>query len=154
MKKLLGIVVLGLLLSGSANAFIYDCNIRDSLNNKIANFIVNVDDTSELRALMTINSDTRKFEAGDIIISNGINSKIGQIIVTSNFGGFLKKGSYELFVSRVNKPGSDNYFTGIFREPALGASTIIHTLTISPWDMKVYVFLSDEPSEVLKGTCK
>tara|TARA_Y100000816_G_C25669187_1_gene354827 strand:+ start:32 stop:496 length:465 start_codon:yes stop_codon:yes gene_type:complete len=154
MKKLLGIVVLGWLLSGSANAFIYDCNIRDSLNNKIANFIVNVDDTSELRALMTTNSDTRKFEKGDIIISKGINSKIGQIIVTSNFGSFLKKGSYELFVSRVNEPGSDNYFTGIFKEPALGTPTIIHTLTISPWDMKVYVFLSDEPSEVLKGTCK
>ena len=153
MKKILGIVVLGLLLINSANAFIYDCNIRDSLNNKIANFIINVDDTSENRALITANLDTGKFEAGDIRISSGINSKIGQIIVTSNFGGFLGKGSYQLFVSRINKPGSDNYFTGIFREPAFGTS-IIHTVTISPWDMKVYVFLSDQPREVFKGTCK
>lgn len=156
MKKLLSILVLCFLFSGSANAFIYNCNIKDTFDNKMsfeANFIINVEDTSELRALITVEPDTGKFESEDIIISNGINSKIGQVIVTSQTGGFIRKGSYDIFVSRVYSPGSDNYFTAIFREPVLGTS-IIHTITISPWDMKVYIFLSDQPKKVFKGTCK
>lgn len=156
MKKLLSILVLSLLFSSSAEAFIYDCKIKDTFDNKMrieANFIINVDNISEAKALITVERNTGKFKEGDIIISKGTNSSIGQIIITSQTGGFLQKGSYKLFVTRSNKPGSDNYFTAIFEEPSIGQS-IIHTITISPWDKNVYFFLSDKPKKVFKGTCK
>ena len=154
MKKLLGIVVLSLLLSVNVYANIYSCQINDTFSNGMsvkADLVISVD-RGYGKSLVTVDSDN-KIKLNDIILGIGENSAIGQMIITSQSGGFLKKGTYELYVSKNNKVGSNNYFTAIFHDLVL-FETIINTITISPWDMKIYMFLSDQPRKVFKGTCK
>jgi hypothetical protein len=154
MKKLLGIMVLGLLLSGNAYANIYSCQIIDTLSNGMsvkADLVISVD-RGYGKGLITADSDN-KIKRNDIIIGIGEESAIGQMIITSQSGGFLKKGNYQLYVSKNNKTGSNNYFTAIFND-LVSFETIINTITISPWDMKIYMFLSDQPRKVFKGICK
>lgn len=158
MKKIF--LILLLLFWGSstyANANIYDCSIKDSFNNGMfieANLVINVDKNSPNKPLVTVNPKTGEFESDDIFVSHDLEGTIGQLIVTSQTGGFLEKGSYELYVSRNSEPGSNNYFTGVFKEPSASVGTIVHSLTISPWNMKIYVFLSDQPEKVFKGVCR
>jgi hypothetical protein len=90
------------------------------------------------KGLITADSDN-KIKRNDIIIGIGEESAIGQMIITSQSGGFLKKGNYRLYVSKNNKTGSNNYFTAIFND-LVSFETIINTITISPWDMKIYMF--------------
>ena len=154
MKKLLGILVLSLLLSGNVYANIYSCQINDTFSNGVsvkADLVISVD-RGYRKGLVTADSDN-EIKLNDIIIGIGEKSAIGQMIITSQSGGFLKKGTYELYVSRNYKAGSNNYFTAIFHDLVL-YQTIINTITISPWNMKIYMFLSDQPRKVFKGTCK
>ena len=158
MKKIFSILVLLFWVSSTyADANIYNCNIKDSFNNGMfveANLVINVDENSEPKPLVTINPKTGIYERGDIIVSSDVEGRIGQLIVTSQTGGFLNKGSYQLYVSRNSAPGSNNYFTGVFQELSASVGDIVHSLTISPWNMQIYVFLSDQPEKVFKGTCK
>ena len=154
MKKILVIIVLGLLLSVNAYAHIYSCQINDTLSNGMsakADLVISVD-RGYGKGLVTADSDN-EIKLNDIIIGIGENSAIGEMIITSRSAGFLKKGKYLLYVSKNNKAGSDNFFTAIFHDLVL-FETIINTITISPWDMKIYMFLSDQPRKVFKGTCK
>ena len=156
-RKILLTILTALILSTNVYANIYDCNIKDSFNNGMfveANLVISVDENSEPKPLVTINPKTGIYERGDIIVSSDLDGRIGQLIVTSQTGGFLNKGSYQLYVSRNSKPGSYNYFTGVFHEPSANVGDIVHSLTISPWNMQIYVFLSDQPEKVFKGTCK
>ena len=156
MKKLLGILVLGLLLNGNAYAYIYDCKIKDTFANGIsieANLVINVDG-KKYKPLVTIHSESGNFTDEDIIVGNNPEGQIGQMILTSQTGGFLRKKSYEIYVTRNNKPGNDDYFTAVFNEKNLGTPGLMHMITISPWDMKIYIFLSDRPKKVFKGICK
>ena len=156
-RKILLTILTALILSTNVYANIYDCNIKDSFNNGMfveANLIISVDKNSDPKPLVTINPKTGKYDSDDIIVSNDYEGRIGQLIVTSQTGGFLKKGSYQLYVSRNNEPGSNNYFSGVFKEPSANIGDIVHSLTIAPWNMQIYVFLSDQPEKVFKGTCK
>jgi hypothetical protein len=151
------IIILFFILTANAYANIYNCNIKDSFNNGMfveANLVINVDENSPSKPLVTINPKTGIYEKGDIIVSSDVDGRIGQLIVTSQTGGFLHKGSYQLYVSRNSAPGSNNYFTGVFYEASASVGDIVHSLTISPWNMQIYVFLSDQPEKVFKGTCK
>ena len=155
MKKLFStILVLSFLLSGNTYANIYSCQIIDTLSNGMsvkADLVISVD-RGYGKGLVTTDSDN-KIKLNDIIIGIGEESAIGQMIITSQSGGFLKKGKYQLYVSKNNKTGSNNYFTAIFND-LVSFETIIYTITISPWDMKIYMFLSDQPRKVFKGICK
>ena len=154
MKKLLAILVLSLLLSRNVYANIYSCQINDTLSNGMsvkADLVISID-KGYGKGLVTTDSDN-KIKLNDIILGIGENSAIGQMIITSQSGGFLKKGKYQLYVSKNNKAGSKSYFTAIFND-LVKYETIINTITISPWNMKIYIFLSDQPRKVFKGTCK
>jgi hypothetical protein len=154
MKKILSILVLKLILCSNVYANIYSCQIDDTLVNGMsvkADLVISVDKGYN-KSLITADSDN-KIKLNDIILGLGEESAIGQMIVTSRSGGFLKKGQYQLYVSKNNKAGSNNYFTAIFND-LVSFETIINTITISPWDMKIFMFLSDQPNKVFKGTCK
>ena len=154
MKKLLAIIVLGLLFSGNAyTENIFDCETDD--NDLTANvhkgkLVIKVDDNFEAR-LKTGDPDTGKYREGDLIMSAP--GAVGEVIVTSRVG-FVAKGSYDLFVSSNTKKGDNNYFKGLFVESAVNG--LIHSLTINVWEenMPIYIFLSDNPQKVIKGNCK
>ena len=146
MKKLLAIVVLGLLLSGNANAEnIFDCETKEG------KLVVKVDDNFDAR-LITGDPDTGIFRQGDLIMSDP--GAIGEVIITPRVGFSLAKGSYKLFVTNNTKKGDNNYFKGIFVEST--AKGLIHSLIIEVWEenMPIYIFLSNSPQKVIKGNCK
>ena len=153
MKKLLGIVVLGLFLSGNASANIFNCIIDDYdlPGNKVLIDIVIDMDSSNKSNLTTVRRDRLEFTSDDFILnSSGYNGKL--IITSSSY--IIGKGSYNLYVSANSKKGDSIYFKGIFFESYL--SDLIHSVIIEVWSpkMPIYLFLADSPKKVLKGTCK
>ena len=91
MKKLLGIVVLGLYLSGNGNANIFDCEIVEGA---IIDLTIVVEDNIE-KTLTTVDNNELRFDSDDhIVIRSGNNGKL--IITESN--DLISKGSYDLFV--------------------------------------------------------
>ena len=152
MKKLLGIVVLVLLLSGNAHANIFNCKIDDTDlagNRSILKFVIDVDDNNQ-STLTTSRFGEFSYTSDDFILSSGYN---GKIIITSN-GFSLREGSYYLFVFDNSKKGGGNFFKAIFTESNLVG--LMHTVIIQVWEnnMPVYLFLSDQPRKVLKGNCE
>ena len=153
MKKLLGIVVLGLVLSGNAFANIFNCVIDDynfSGNQKVdISIVIDVDNLNK-SALATTRSNVLDFTADDFILTSAGHN--GKLIITSS-SYFIKKGSYDLFVSSNSKKGDPFYFKGIFSEN--NRTDLIHTIIIEVWSpsMPIYLFLADSPKKVLKGTC-
>ena len=104
MKKLLAIVILGLLFIVNANAEnIFDCETKEG------KLVVKVDDNFDAR-LITGDPDTGIFRQGDLIMSDP--GAIGEVIITSRLGS-TAKGSYKLFVTNNTKKGDHNYFKGI-----------------------------------------
>ena len=155
MKKLLGIIVLGLLLSGKAFAEnIFDCEIKtkDSFGNPVsAKFIIRADDDYSA-ALKTGDSVTGKFYSNkDFILSVGGNR--GDLIITSQFN-FVPKGSYDLYVTQNAVKNDNSFFRALFSES--GHNGLVHSLTITPWEenMPISFYLSDRPGSVIKGNCK
>ena len=147
MKKLLGIVVLGLLLSGNGNANIFDCEIVEGA---IIDLTIVVEDNIE-KTLTTVDSKERRIDSDDhIVITSGNNGKL--IITESN--DLISKGSYDLFVFVNQKKNGTDYFKAIFSQGAY--SQLIHTIYIDVTEkhMPVYLNSSWNPKEVLKGTCK
>ena len=132
MKKLLAIIVLGLLFSGNAyTENIFDCETNDNdlpANVHKGKLVIKVDDNFEAR-LKTGDPDTGKYREGDLIMS--ASGAVGEVIVTSRVG-FVAKGSYDLFVSSNTKKGDNNYFKGLFVESAVNG--LIHPLTINVWE--------------------
>ena len=113
-NKLLGIVVLGLLLSGNVFAEnIFDCEIKtkDSYGNPVsAKLIIRADDDYSA-ALKTGDGETGKFGEKDFILSVG--GTRGDLIVTNQFN-FVPKGSYDLYVTQNGEKDSNSYFTALF----------------------------------------
>ena len=147
MKKLLGIVVLGLLLSGNGNANIFDCEIVEGA---IIDLTIVVEDNIE-KTLTTVDNNELRFDSDDhIVITSGNNGKL--IITESN--DLISKGSYDLFVFVNQKKNGTDYFKAIFSQGAY--SQLIHTIYIDVTEkhMPVYLNSSWNPKEVLKGTCK
>ena len=153
MKKLLWIVVLGLVLSGNAFANIFNCVIDDynfSGNQKVdISIVIDVDNLNK-SALATTRSNVLDFTADDFILTSAGHN--GKLIITSS-SYFIKKGSYDLFVSSNSKKGDPFYFKVILSENA--RTHLIHTVIIEVWSpsMPIYLFLADSPNKVLKGTC-
>lgn len=154
MKKILVIVVLGLLLSGKAFAEnIFDCEIKtkDSFGNPVsAKLVIKVDHNSSAR-LKTGNNKTGAFEDRDFILA--VNGDRGDLIITSQFN-FVKKGSYDLLVTQNSEKDDNSFFRALFSESSYNG--LVHSLTITPWEenMPISFYLSDRPGSVIKGNCK
>ena len=152
MKKILLILFFTNFIFSYSLATIYSCKIDDTFSNGMkikADIVINVNNNTKEKLLITTDYDNLSYQDNDIIMSNGLEQKRGDLIVTFQSGGFLRKRSYDLFATRNNKPGSNNYFTAIFNEGA----GIVHSLTTSPWNMKIYMFISDQPQKLFKGQC-
>lgn len=154
MKKILLLIfLLSTVLTEKSFAYVYDCQIFNQiLDHKavVGELVISAEHDKNDKVLASLDSEKREFLSDDIIISKTYEGTIGQMIVSHHSGGFVPKGSYDIFVSRNNNPKSDSYFTAIFRD----GFGVINTITISPWDMKIYVFISDNPKQIFKGTCK
>ena len=154
MKKILGIVVLSLLLSGNAYAEnIFDCEIKtkDSFGNPVsAKIVIKVDDNSSAR-LKTGNNETGKFGEKDFVLA--VDGDRGDLIITSQFN-FVKKGSYDLLVTQNREKDGNSFFRALFSESSYNG--LVHSLTITPWEenMPISFYLSDRPGSVIKGICK
>jgi len=154
MKKLLSILVLGFLLSGNAYAEnIFDCEIKtkDSFGNPVsAKIVIKVDDNSSAR-LKTGNNETGKFGEKDFILA--VDGDRGDLIITSQFN-FVKKGSYDLFVTQNAEKNDNSFLRALFSESSYNG--LVHSLTITPWEenMPISFYLSDRPGSVIQGTCQ
>ena len=154
MKKLLGIIVFGLILNGNAFANIFNCVIDDydiSGNKVDITIVIDVDNFNK-SSLVTTRSMTSNMTADDFIFT--LDGRNGKLIITSSSYSTIKKGSYDLFVSSNSKKDDNNYFKGIFTERSL--TDLIHTVIIEAWspEMPIYLFIADSPRKVFKGTCK
>ena len=111
--------------------------------------MIDVDNLNK-SALATTRSNVWDFTADDFILTSAGHN--GKLIITSS-SYFIKKGSYDLFVSSNSKKGDPFYFKGIFSEN--NRTDLIHTVIIEVWSpgMPIYLFLADSPNKVLKGTC-
>jgi len=153
-NKLLGIVVLGLLLSGNVFAEnIFDCEIKtkDSYGNPVsAKLIIRADDDYSA-ALKTGDGETGKFGEKDFILSVG--GTRGDLIVTNQFN-FVPKGSYDLYVTQNGEKDSNSYFTALFS--VNGYNGFVYSITITPWEenMPISFYLSDQPQSIIQGNCK
>jgi hypothetical protein len=154
MKKLLSILVFGLLLSGNSYAEnIFDCEIKtkDSFGNPVsAKLVIKVDDNSSA-ILSTGDSETGKYGEKDFILAVG--GDRGDLIITSQFN-FIRKGSYDLFVTQNAEKNDNSFFRALFSESSYNG--LVHSLTITPWEenMPISFFLSDQPQSIIQGTCQ
>ena len=115
MKKLLGILVLGLLFSNIAYANIFNCKIDDTdfAGNKVLiKLVIDVEDFN-YSTLTTSRSNEFDFTSDDFILSSRGNN--GSIIITSS-NYVLKEGSFDLFVFANAKKGENQFFKAIFTE--------------------------------------
>ena len=154
MKKLLGILLLGLLLNGNAYAVnIFDCEIKtkDSFGNPVsAKLVIKVDDNSSA-ILSTGDSETGKYGEKDFILAVG--GDRGDLIITSQFN-FIRKGSYDLFVTQNAEKNDNSFFRALFSESVNYG--LVNSLTITPWEenMPISFYLADRPGSIIQGNCK
>ena len=145
---------MGLLLSGNAYAEnIFDCeiNTKDTPGNPVsARLVIKVDDNSSA-VLKTGNNETGKFGEKDFVLA--VDGDRGDLIITSQFN-FIRKGSYDLFVTQNGEKNGNSFFRALFSES--GYNGLVHSLTIIPWEenMPISFYLSDKPRSVVQGTCK
>jgi hypothetical protein len=132
MKKLLGIVVLGLLFGGNAYANIFSCTVDDR-GNKFK-FVITVDE-NKISGLVSIPRDDVDSESKvTVLVREGYMAKI--IITESN--SIIKKGSYDLFVFENQKKDGTDYFKAIYSPKPW--SGLIHTLNIDVTDPNLPIY--------------
>ena len=139
MKKLLGIVILGLLLSGSAYAEIYKCEIH--INHS---FVIKAKKMDE-QALGSLETETGKFTDKSTMFAVGIT--VGEMIE------FKGDKTYEREIMVLNNPEKKSpmsfraiYFDG-FGYP------YVNTIRIDYWDEdRPIYFYNDWTNEITKGT--
>ena len=139
MKKLLKIVILGLLLSGSAYAEIYKCEIH--INHS---FVIKAKKMDE-QALGSLETETGKFTDKSTMFAVGIT--IGEMIE------FKGDKTYEREIMVLNNPEKKSpmsfraiYFDG-FGYP------YVNTIRIDYWDEdRPIYFYNDWTNEITKGT--
>jgi hypothetical protein len=141
-------------LSGNSYAEnIFDCEIKtkDSFGNPVsAKLVIKVDDNSSA-ILSTGDSETGKYGEKDFILAVG--GDRGDLIITSQFN-FIRKGSYDLFVTQNAEKNDNSFFRALFSESSYNG--LVHSLTITPWEenMPISFFLSDQPQSIIQGTCQ
>ena len=154
MKKIFLVLLFGFLFSGNAYAEnIFDCEIKtkDSYGNPVsAKLIIRADDYYSA-ALKTGDGETGKFGEKDFILSVG--GDRGDLIITSQFN-FIRKGSYDLFVTQNAGKNDNSFFRALFSES--GHNGLVHSLTITPWEenMPISFYLADRPQSIIQGNCK
>jgi len=154
MKKIFLVLLFGFLFSGNGYAVnIFDCEIKtkDSFGNPVsAKIVIKVDDNSSA-ILSTGDSETGKYGEKDFILAVG--GDRGDLIVTAQFN-FVRKGSYDLFVTQNGEKDSNTYFRALFSESSYHGE--VHSLTITPWEenMPISFYLSDKPQSIIQGNCK
>ena len=140
MKKLLGIVVLGLLLSGNAYAGNFKCEIHPNLS-----YIIKVDNFNE-QVLATVDPETGKFTDNSVIHNSGFRILNGEVI---EFRGDSSR-IFKLIVLRNSKKGDASGFRGLYFE-----DSYVHSIKINTWedDVPIYIY-NDWTKGQIKGSCK
>ena len=140
MKKLLGIVVLGLLLSGNVFAEIFKCEI-----NKKHTVVIKVDRNQEPQSLVTVDIEKGIFNNDSVIATMSVLK--GELI---EFKGD-KSRDYDLIVLHNAKKDSDWSFRAIYFE---GVPAYVITVKIDYWDENHPIYMYDDwNNEIAKGTC-
>ena len=140
MKKLLGIVVLGLLLSGNVFAEIFKCEI-----NKKHTVVIKVDRNQEPQSLVTVDIEKGIFNNDSVIATTSVLK--GELI---EFKGD-KSRDYDLIVLHNAKKDSDWSFRAIYFE---GIPPYVITVKIDYWDKNHPIYIYDDwNNEIAKGTC-
>ena len=140
MKKLLGIVVLGLLLSGNVFAEIFKCEI-----NKKHTVVIKVDRNQEPQSLVTVDIEKGIFNNDSVIATTSVLK--GELI---EFKGD-KSRDYDLIVLHNAKKDSDWSFRAIYFE---GIPPYVITVKIDYWDKNHPIYMYDDwNNEIAKGTC-
>ena len=141
MKKLLGIMVLGLLLSGNAFAEIYKCEIHSNHS-----FVIKAT-TTHKQILTTVENETGKFTGESTVLATEVS--LGEII---EFKG-KQTNNREILVLNNPKKGSQNSFRAVYFDGT--GYPYVNTIRIDYWDEDhpIY-FYSDWTNEITKGTCQ
>ena len=140
MKKLLGILVLGFLLSTNAYAENFKCEIHSNLS-----YIIKVDNLNE-QILATVDPESGKFEDNSVVYNLPSLVLNGEVI---EFRGDNSK-VFKLIVLRNSKKGSASSFRGIYFE-----ESYVHSIRIDTWkdDLPISIY-NDWTRNEIKGTCK
>ena len=140
MKNFLGIIVLGLLLSGNVYAGNFKCEIHSNLS-----YIIKVDNFNE-QVLATVDPETGKFTDNSVIHNSGFRILNGELI---EFRGDNSK-IFKLLVLSNSKKGGVSSFRGIYFE-----ENYVHSIRIDTWkdDLPISIY-NDWNRNEIKGTCK
>ena len=140
MKKLLSILVLSLLFSGSANAEIFKCKFNE--NHTV---VIKTDRLNKQQSLVTVDLEKGVFNNDSIIATTGIYT--GELI---EFKG-NKTREYDLVVLHNAKKDSDWSFRAIYFEEV---PPYITTIKIDYWDKNHPIFMYDDwNNEIVRGAC-
>ena len=140
MKKLLGIVFLGLLVSDISFAEIFKCEI-----NKNHTVVIKVDRNQEPQSLVTVDSEKGIYNNDSVIATPAVLK--GELI---EFKGD-KSSDYDLIVLHNAKKDSDWSFRAIYFE---GVPAYVITVKIDYWDENHPIYMYDDwNNEIAKGTC-
>jgi len=148
MKKLLGIVVLSLFLSGNTYAEnIFRCEITHGLDNSKIEYIIKAND--DYRLLVDINSETNKIDDSSEIRARNIST--GEVIRFINNG---KAEIFKMIVFTNREMGDPSYFKAIYFKDISGFSEIT-TIRITPWVKNAPIVVYDNYENIIyEGTCK
>ena len=153
MKKVLRIVVLGLLMCSNTYAEnVFNCEIigKTSFDTPVyAKIIIKVNDNSSTKlGINKLESELYK-NKNLLLVKEGY---MGNIIIIDSTD-FIPDGNYDLFVSFNSKKNDTMYFRGFFSQDSING--LVHTLTINVWEknMPLYFFISNQPEEIFKGNC-
>ena len=141
MKKILGIMVLGLLLSGNAYAEIYKCKLHDNHT-----FIIKTKNSEE-QALATLDTETGKYTSESMVYMYGVTQ--GEIIE------FKGKEASDHKVIVLNNPDkkSNASFRGLYFDTA--GTTYFTSIRIDYWDKDHPIYFYDDwNNRIRKGTCE
>ena len=141
MKKILSIIVLGLLLSGNVYAEIYKCKLHDNHT-----FIIKTKNSKE-QALATLDTETGKYTSESMVYMYGVTQ--GEIIE------FKGKEASDHKVIVLNNPDkkSDTSFRGLYFDTA--GTTYFTSIKIDYWDKNHPIYFYDDwNNRIRKGTCE
>ena len=141
MKKLLGIMVLGLLLSGNAYAVIYKCKLHDNHT-----FIIKTKNSEE-QALATLDTETGKYTSESMVYMYGVTQ--GEII---EFKGKEASDHKVIVLNNPDKKSSAS-FRGLYFDTA--GTTYFTSIRIDYWDKDHPIYFYDDwNNRIKKGTCE
>ena len=148
MKKLLGIIVLSLLLSGNTFAEnIFRCKITYGLDKRKIEYIIKAND--DYRLLVDINSETNKIDDSSELQANNVST--GEVIKFVNNG---KAETFKMIVFTNREMGDLSYFKAIYFKDISGFSEIT-TIRITPWEENAPIVVYDNyENRIYEGTCK